>query len=156
MNLYIFDVGEMTPLSDTLRPWFDEVGRALSGRDYGGPMEHLWIEVQVHEYGINIPDRAPWPFRFQKRVSPRSLAGLGPSEPKMNVGHYAVRPSFEEMRADSQIEAARQVLAVVQNSTACLAGKRQLRGFDLKRFQKDLADAFAVYCLDASEGHSLG
>jgi hypothetical protein len=79
MNLRIFNVGGFTPLSNALRPWFDEVSRTLSGRDYGGPMENLWIEVEVHEYGMNIPDRPPWPFRFQKRVSPRLPAGLGPA-----------------------------------------------------------------------------
>jgi hypothetical protein len=157
MDVQIFTVGEVTPLSDTLRPWLAEVSHAFSGSDYGGPMENLWIEVEVHEYGMNIPGRPPWPFRFQKRVSPpRLVAGLGPVEPKPNVGHYSVRPTADDMRADSSVVAARQVLGVVLASTACLADKRQLRGFDVTRFRNDLAQAFERFGSSVPGAHRAG
>jgi hypothetical protein len=156
MDVQIFTVGELTPLSDALRPCLDEVSRALSGSDYGGPLESLWIEVEVHEYGMNIPDRPPWPFRFQKRLRPGLVAGLGPVEPKANVGHYSVRPTADDMRADSSAAAARQVLRVVLASTECLGGKPQLRGFDVARFRNDLAKAFERFDLGDGEVSRAG
>jgi hypothetical protein len=148
MNLRIFDAGQpFTPLPETLRPWLEEASHSLSGRDYGGPMEHLWIEVEIYEYGMNVPDRPPWPFRFQKRVAPRLPSGLGPANVHTNVGHYGVRPIAEDMRADSAVVAARQVLRVVLKSTDCLRDKRQIRGFDVARFQSDLFAAFERFGL---------
>jgi hypothetical protein len=147
MDLLVFTVGGITPLADALRPCLEQISRSLSGSGYGGKMENLWIEVELHEYGMNIPDRPPRPFRFQKRVSvPRSLTGVPSLEPQVNVGHYTVRPTFDQMRAASAAVAAQQVLDVVLDSTQCLAGKAPLRGFDVVRFRDDLAkviDQFA-------------
>jgi hypothetical protein len=32
-------------LADALRPLFDKLSEQLSG-EYGGPMEHLWIDIE--------------------------------------------------------------------------------------------------------------
>src|SRR4051812_31312544 len=103
MDLFIYTVGSLTPLFEKLGPWLETVNRSLSGRDYGGPMENLWIEVEVHEYSMNVPDKPPWSFRFQKLVGPRPFDGLGPFKPSRNVGHYGVRPTADDMRGNSTV-----------------------------------------------------
>ena len=143
MELRIHAVGEvLTPLARFIAPWFQQVNRTLSGHEYGGPIKQLWIDVELYEYGMNVPERPPWPLRFQKRVAPRLPAGVDESAVYANVGHFSVRPSAEQMRADSPEEAARQVIAVILDSIDNLEGKRQIRGFDVSRFRRDLSDAF--------------
>lgn len=144
MIVLIHNSGEgFTPLADALEPKFGAVSSRLSGRDYGGPMQALWIGVELYEYGMNIPDRPPYPFRFQKRVSPRAF-GLQPTTVHHDVGHYSLRPSVDDMRADDLAVAVRQVLAVVARSADCLRDRRQLRGFDFANFQKDFVEISAT------------
>ena len=44
-----------------------EVASAHLSRDYGGVMEHLWIELQMSP--VEADKGPPRPFRFQRRVS---------------------------------------------------------------------------------------
>src|SRR5260221_6298287 len=83
-------------VASALHAPFKAIGRDLS-RDYGGTINHLWIDFELIEaHGSRRP---PWSFRFQKRVggsSPDKLTGL-PRGVYENVGHYSVRPDFREL-----------------------------------------------------------
>ena len=58
-------------LSTALHPVFLELSTALGG-DYGGKMEHLWIDLELVE-SLSRPDCVSrYAFRFQKRVSGRT------------------------------------------------------------------------------------
>jgi|SRR5215472_3726453 len=77
---------------------FEAISRDLS-KDYGGTMEHLWIDFELIE--SHAETRPRWSFRFQKKVggsSPDKLTGL-PRRVCQNVGHYSVRPDFQELRS---------------------------------------------------------
>ncbi|NYE59602.1 hypothetical protein FHW58_000754 [Duganella sp. 1224] len=112
------------------------MGNALEG-DYGGAMEHLWIDLELIEYWSK-PDGTPrHPFRFQKRVSGRSHFGLPPIDDKYNVGHYSVRPDFSLLTSLNSEEVVPYVLSLIYASTAGLADKKKRIGeFDLPRFQR--------------------
>jgi hypothetical protein len=127
----------------------DLISQDLS-KDYGGPMEHLWIDFELLERDVSR--RPPWAFRFQKKVggvSPDKLTGL-PRGTYMNVGHYSVRPDFAELR-DVPIESIPSyVLGLIYASTSVLIEKQQkLKGFDAEQFRAD----FLVSC--ASYGYEI-
>jgi hypothetical protein len=64
-------------VAHALRPVFDTLSRAPE-RDYGGSIEHLWIDLELLELAFK-PDGGPrYPFRFPKRVSGGSRLGLPP------------------------------------------------------------------------------
>ncbi len=54
---------------------FRSLGEFLSG-DYGGTMEHLWIDLELIESHARPDGRCRHPFRLQKRVSGRSHFGF--------------------------------------------------------------------------------
>jgi hypothetical protein len=88
----IVDV-DTSDVADALGPVFDTLSRTLES-DYGGSIEHLWIDLELLELAFK-PDGGPrYPFRFQKRVSGRSRFGLPPSPDSFNVGHFSVRPDI--------------------------------------------------------------
>jgi hypothetical protein len=51
-------------IADLVRPHLDKLSRFLSG-DYGGNMEHLWIDLELCP--LDADRRDPFPFRFQSR-----------------------------------------------------------------------------------------
>jgi hypothetical protein len=80
---------------------FEAIGRDFS-KDYRGTMENLWIDFELVE--AHAQQRPAYSFRFQKRVggsSPDKLTGL-PRRVYENVGHYSVRPNFQELRSMPQ------------------------------------------------------
>ena len=84
---------DMAEVGAALRPVFAELSERLTG-EYGGIIEHLWIDMELIQFGAK-PDGSPrHPFRFQKRVSGRSHFGLPPRPDTFNVGHFSVRPDF--------------------------------------------------------------
>jgi len=77
-------------IADALHAPFKAISKDLS-KDYGGRMEHLWIDFELIE--AHAQQRPPYSFRFQKKVggsSPDRLTGLA-RRVYENVGHYSLR-----------------------------------------------------------------
>lgn len=129
------------PIADVIRAPLKAVSRELS-KDYGGAIEHLWIDFELIEAHAKM--RSPYAFRFQKKVggSIDRLTGLR-TPVHQNVGHYSVRPDYRVLRSTPLVSVADYVLREVYLSTAVLIEKRKrLGGFDAERFRSD----FAAYC----------
>jgi hypothetical protein len=129
-------------IADVLRPHLESLSLRLS-RDYGGSMQHLWIDVEMCP--AHADRRPPWPFRFQKRVSRASTAKLlGLPMPEgaadfMNVGHYSVRPDYAELAEFHLPEIPAYVIKLIYGEAAVLERKsRRLGGFDATRFRQDI------------------
>jgi hypothetical protein len=124
-------------IADALRTPFKAISRDLS-RDYGAAMHHLWIDFELIE--AHAERRPAWSFRFQKRVggsSPDKLTGL-PRRVHKNVGHYSVRPDFQELRSVPQESIVSYVLSLIYASTSVLVEKqKKLEGFDARKFRSD-------------------
>jgi hypothetical protein len=118
---------------------FRMLGERSSG-DFGGTMEHLWIDFELIE--SHAQGRASWPFRFQRRVSGRSkLTGLV-SPDAFNVGHYSVRPDFGLVRALPEAELVNYALSLVSASTEVLLFKeKKLGGFNACAFREHFQHA---------------
>jgi hypothetical protein len=116
---------------------FKAISRELS-KDYGGTMNHLWIDFELVE--DHAARRPPWSFRFQKRVggsSPDKLTGL-PRQVHQNVGHYSVRPDFKELRRVAPESIVSYVLSLIYASTSVLIEKqKKLGGFEVDKFRSD-------------------
>jgi len=103
-------------------------------KDYGGCMEHLWINFQL------IESHKTYPFRFQKRVEiPDSFTEFY----SYNVGHYTVRPDFEKLqRLASEEEICSYAFELLYKSTQILEEKqKKLEGFNVKAFRLDFLSA---------------
>lgn len=103
-------------------------------KDYGGSMEHLWIDVEL------VSSHDAWPFRFQKRVNnPTSYTEFY----SYNVGHYSIKPDFEKLRELSSDEAiCSYVFGLLYESTQILIDKqKKLEGFNATAFQLDFLSA---------------
>lgn len=124
-------------VADALHTPFKAISKDLS-KDYGGIMEHLWIDFELIE--AHAQYRPPYSFRFQKRVggsSPDKLTGL-PRRVHENVGHYSVRPDFQELRSVRYESIVSYVLSLIYASTAVLIEKqKKLGGFDAQRFRSE-------------------
>jgi hypothetical protein len=110
-------------------------------KDYGGTIQHLWIDFELVE--DHARRRAPFPFRFQKKVggSRSRLTGL-PTPVCENVGHYSVRPDFSELLSTPIESVAGYALSLIFGSTAILVEQQErLGGFDAHRFRADLLAA---------------
>lgn len=119
-------------IAGILRDVFEKIGKDLSN-DYGGTIKHLWIDFEL------MRSRGPFPFRFQKRVggSICKLTGL-PTPLCENVGHYSVRPDFQELLKIPLDSVANYALGLIYASTAVLVEKqKKLGGFDAQRFRLD-------------------
>ena len=141
-------------IADALHPPFKAISRDLS-KDYGGTMNHLWIDFELIE--DHATRRPPWSFRFQKRVggsSPDKLTGL-PRGVYENVGHYSVRPDFQELRSVPQDSVVDFALSLIYASTSVLIEKqKKFGGFDTERFRSDFLTACRQYGydLDSTDG----
>ena len=128
-------------LAALVRQPLDELSSALSG-DYGGPMAHLWIDLELCPGDADV--RPPFPFRLQKRVrTPRELRSLGDKE-FFNVGNYSVRPDYFELARTPLDDVPCYLMTLLYESTKSLYGKRQLQGFDVESFRRRFADALAA------------
>jgi hypothetical protein len=136
-------------IADALRAPFKTISRDLS-KDYGGKMNHLWIDFELIE--SHAAQRSPWVFRFQKRVggsSPDKLTGL-PREVHENVGHFSVRPDFQELRRVPLDFVVSYALSLIYASTTVLIEKqKKLGGFEVEKFRQD----FLLFC--AEHGHQI-
>jgi hypothetical protein len=125
-----------TRIADALHAPFKAISERLS-QDYGGTMEHLWIDFELIQ--SHAERRSPFPFRFQKRVggSTCKLTGL-PTPLCENVGHYSVRPDFQELRSVPQESIVSYVLSLIYASTSVLIEKqKKLGGFDADTFRSE-------------------
>ena len=103
-------------------------------RDYGGVMEHLWIDLEL------IESHKSWPFRFQKKVgTPASYTEFY----SYNVGHYSVRPDFEKLRGLSEKESiCSYIFELLYDSTQILVDRQKNIGdFDATAFRFDFLSA---------------
>ncbi len=103
-------------------------------KDYGGSMEHLWIDFQL------IEDHKTYPFRFQKRVAiPTSFTEFY----SYNVGHYSVKPDFVKLQMlSSEEEICSYVFELLYKSTKILEEKQnKLEGFNVTAFRLDFLSA---------------
>lgn len=119
-------------LADALRPLFDKLSEQLSG-EYGGPMEHLWIDVELLVGSAKSDGRPQHTFRLQKRVSGRGYFGLPAMPDRFNVGHYSVRPDFSFLATHSTDESVSHIVQLIYESLAELEFKRRRVGdFDTR------------------------
>ncbi|PIE84290.1 MAG: hypothetical protein CSA07_02825 [Bacteroidia bacterium] len=110
---------------------FERLEQELA-RDYGGSMEHLWIDLELVEHYLE--DGKGYPFRFQKRVS----AG---NPYYYNVGHYSVVPDFGLIRSMEHERVCPYVLGLMYESTEVLVKRaRRLGGFDAQAFRRDFRE----------------
>ncbi len=126
---------------------FRTIAKSLSG-EYGGLMEHLWIDFELIR--SHAERRAPFSFRFQKRVSGKDrLTGIDHPD-QYNVGHYSVRPDFDLLLRVPLAEVAGYALQLIHESTAVLLTKaKKLGGFDAELFRS----RFVSCCL--AEGYRI-
>lgn len=121
-------------IAKILRNAFETVEKDLS-KDYGGTIQHLWIDFELIQ--SHAEQRRPFPFRFQKKVggSILKLTGL-PTPVCENVGHYSVRPNFEELLRIPLESVASYALSLIYASTIVLVEKqKKLGGFDAQKFR---------------------
>jgi hypothetical protein len=125
-------------LADALTSVFDAMARELDG-DYGGLIEHLWIDVELLEYLAKLDGGPRHPFRFQKRVSGRSRFGLPATQDTFNVGHFSVRPDLELLGSLRLEDAVCHVLQRIFDQSAILLEKqKQLGDFNANQFRQRL------------------
>ncbi len=118
-----------------LHKTFEILSARLQG-DYGGTIEHLWIDLELIESQARSDGRSAHSFRFAKRVSGRAPFGLPPSPDWFNVGHYSVRPDFHRIASLTGKDAISYALALIYDSTTILLEKsKKLGGFDADRFR---------------------
>lgn len=127
-------------LQTLVSPHLDALAPTLSG-EYGGPMNHLWIDLELCP--VDADHRPALAFRFRKRVvTPRELRAFGTQE-FFHVGHYSVRPDYFELARVPLDDIKCYLLRLIFDSTESLAGKRQLKGFDLGLFRQRFAAGLA-------------
>ena len=120
--------------------FLDVLGEELCG-DYGGIMEHLWIDLELIEAHAKPDGTARHPFRFQKRVSGRSHFGLPPAPDSLNVGHFSIRPDFALIRSLPADQAITYAVSLIYRGTEVLQAKsKRLGGFDADRFRSRFRD----------------
>jgi hypothetical protein len=112
--------------------------------EYGGFMEHLWIDIELLSIAEGSGNEPRFPFRFQKRVSGRSRLGLPPIPDHLNVGHFSVRPDFQHLAELSDSQALVYLLGRVYERSAILLDKvKRLGGFNAESFRQRFSDACA-------------
>jgi hypothetical protein len=133
-------------IAEIIAPTLEALSQRLSG-DYGGPMEHLWIDLELCP--ADADRRPPRAFRFQKRVAPpRVLAAFEPVH-SLNVGHYSVRPDYFALAQVDLEWVPAYIAKILYDSTETLIGRRTLRHFDVDLFRARFARALKELGLTA-------
>ncbi|MGL2963390.1 hypothetical protein ACSVH2_06175 [Flavobacterium sp. RSB2_4_14] len=136
-------------ISDMLRSVFKLLCEKLNG-NYGGIIEHLWIDFELIKSHAKPDGKPRHPFRFQKRVSGRSSFGLPPSPDYHNVGHFSVRPNFSYLIAIPKSEVIPYCLSLIYKELLVLSTKeKKLGGFKSELFR----NRFSEECM--ALGYSL-
>jgi len=141
-------------LASALHPIFRKLGNRLGG-DYGGVMEHLWIDFELIDLRANSDGKPRYPFRLQKRVSGRSRFGLPPVPDQFNVGHFSVRPDLALLPSLSEAQVVPYALALIYEASSVLLEKqKKLGGFDAVRFRAKIHEECGKlgYSFPAQEG----
>ena len=123
-------------IAETLHAAFKTIEKDVS-KDYGGTMQHLWIDFELIQ--SHAERRPAYPFRFQKRVggSISKLTGLR-MPVRENVGHYSIRPDFQKLLTTPLDSVASYAFSLIYASTSVLVEKqKKLGGFDAQRFRMD-------------------
>jgi hypothetical protein len=144
-----------TRIADVMREPFEIIASELC-KDYGGTMEHLWIDFELNERHAEL--RGPFPFRFQKKVggSIFKLTGL-PTPERRNVGHYSVRPDFRVLRSLPPGSVVSYALSRIYASTVVLVEKqKKLGGFDAHNFRSDFASSCKQHRFTITKGEEPG
>lgn len=129
-------------IAEVIRPYLDELSRTLSG-EYGGAMEHLWIDLELSPGDADVRER--FPFRFQKRVAaPRALSALGAKE-HLNVGHFSVRPDYFDLARVPMSDVGCYLMQLIYEATTTLQKGKQIGDFDTQKFR----DKFAAFIVEA-------
>lgn len=116
-------------IASMVQEYFPLLEKGLN-KDYGGSMEHLWIDLEL------VEGHKPWLFRFQKRVNnPTSYTEFY----SYDVGHYSVQPDFEKLKIlSTKDEICSYVFELLYQSTKILEEKqRKLGGFNAIAFRRD-------------------
>jgi len=137
---------QTSAIANALHEPFNTIAHEVSG-DYGGKMDHLWIDFQLVDYDLSA--RKSWKFRFQKRVSGHSrLTGIN-DPPKFNVGHYSVAPDYQHLVAIPLANVTGYALRLIYDSTSILSTKaKSLGDFDADGFRSQLASVCASHGFD--------
>ncbi|MDQ0013095.1 hypothetical protein J2W23_001474 [Variovorax boronicumulans] len=125
---------DMSRIAIALSSPFAELSKWLEG-EYGGVMEHLWIDLELYKHGARADGADRYPLRMQKRVSGRSRFGLPSLPDKFNVGHYSVRPNFRLIARLPKDEILLYVFSLLYVSTVVLVDNEKLGGFDAATFR---------------------
>lgn len=127
-------------IAKVLQEAFAAIAKDLSN-DYGGTMQHLWIDFELVE--SHAERRKPFPFRFQKKVGGGIFKITGTRTPVYeNVGHYSVRPDFHRLKTLPLESVVAYALNLIYASTSVLIEKqRRLGGFDAQKFRSDFASS---------------
>ena len=127
-------------IGDQLRNVFNDLCKRLDG-DYGGTIEHLWIDFELVESFSKPDGKAKFPFRLAKRVSGRSRFGLPPSPDSFNVGHFSLRPDFPHLLSIPKDEIIPYCLNLIYKELEVLKTKeKKLGGFNSELFKKRFLD----------------
>ena len=127
-------------IGSSLRDVFVILCERLSG-DYGGTIEHLWIDFELIESHAKPDGKPRYPFRFTKRVSGRSSFGLPPAPDNFNVGHFSVRPDFQRLLSIANEDITTYCLNLIYKELEVLKTKeKKLGGFDSELFRKKYMD----------------
>lgn len=125
---------ETDKIASLLRDVFEVLCEKLEA-NYGGTIEHLWIDFELIERHAKPDGKPRFPFRFAKRVSGRSQFGLPPSPDHLNVGHFSVRPNFQQLLSISKDEIVLYCLNLIYKELEILKVKeKKLGGFDSELF----------------------
>jgi hypothetical protein len=139
-------------IADALYPVLQALSAKLEG-NYGGTMEHLWIDIELIESFSNEDGSPRHPFRFQKRVSGQSPSfGLPKIPDSFNVGHFSVRPDFYSLAMMQDEEAVLYLLSLSYRGTEILRTKsKRLGGFDADLFRTSFRNACRTIGYDLTE-----
>lgn len=127
-------------IGSSLSDVFKLLCEKLSG-NYGGTIEHLWIDFELIESHSKPDGKARFPFRFTKRVSGRSRYGLPSIPDDFNVGHFSVRPDFHRLLSLPNEEVITYCLNLIYNELDVLKTKeKKLGGFNSELFKNKFID----------------
>lgn len=119
-------------ISRIIRKHFDDIEKKLNN-DYGGNMEHLWIDLELVEHYKS------YPFRFQKRVK---ISESYMEFYSYNVGHYSIHPDYERLRElESERDICNYIFKLWYDSTQVLVDNQKKIGFNATQFRLDFLNA---------------
>ena len=143
--------GETSRISSAVRPTFRTLADRLTG-DYGGIMQHLWIDLELLRSHVKADGSAKHPFRFQKRVSGRGPFGLPDQPDSFNVGHFSVRPDFERLLSIPADEVVPYALSLIHRASGCPGRKAQeARGIRCRAVSDSVQDRVSAARLRVRE-----